>query len=292
MNIRPHLATQISALVCLLAVAIGFHGQAQTQVEFELIAEVNSLHPEQTFDVAIKLNPRPGWHIYWVNPGDIGQAPSISWELPEGLIAGEFQFEAPHFVPFQSLMSYGYDDETLFIVTMQTGAAVEENNTLKGKVRWLACDDSICLPGNGNVSLTLPKGDGQLNSKWKSAFQSARKAHPTTVEWTSSYTANEDEVALEVELPGEVSVASEIWLFPTEKKLIDHAQSQLIQFGESFLRVRATAGARFDRYQEITGVLKMSSADGEIKYYQFQSTRVDELEDRKFGTEVTRSPVD
>ncbi|MDE0093032.1 MAG: protein-disulfide reductase DsbD family protein [Gammaproteobacteria bacterium] len=286
------VAAQILVTVMLLGVGFGLHAQPQNQVAYELISEVRSIAPDQAFDVAIKLDPKPGWHIYWINPGDNGQAPRVSWELPEGFTAGEFQYQVPHFVPFQGTMSYGYDDETLFLVTIQPGSDIAETNKLSGKVSWLACDDSICLPGNGNVSLNLPKGDGQLNSKWKSDFQSARDAHPTTVDWSSSYTATEEEVVLDVDLPFEVSVDSEVWLFPTAKKLIDHAKPQKVHFGDRSLRIQTPAGARYGKYEKIKAVLRIKNNEGETQHYQFESEHKDHIGVQKFGTERTRSPFD
>lgn len=292
MNSFALITAQFLVTAMLLGVGLALHAQPQNHVDYELISEVRSIVPDEAFDVAIKLDPKPGWHIYWVNPGDNGQAPRVSWELPEGFTAGEFQYQAPHFVPFQGTMSYGYDDETLFLITIQPGADIAETNKLSGKVSWLACDDSICLPGNGTVSLNLPKGNGQLNSKWKSDFQSARDAHPTTVDWSSSYTATEEAVVLHVELPFEVSVDSEVWLFPAAKKLIDHAQPQKIQFGDNSLRIQTPAGARHHRYEEISAVLRVKDAKGETQHYEFQSARVEQLAEQKFGTEKSRSPFD
>ncbi len=44
----------------------------------ELIAENGALGPGENW-VALRLVPDPGWHVYWVNPGDSGQTTEIDW---------------------------------------------------------------------------------------------------------------------------------------------------------------------------------------------------------------------
>jgi len=78
----------------------------------ELLAETSSIRSGETFTLGLKLTPDPGWHTYWINPGDAGKAASLRWNAPEGLVFGELGFPAPGFVPFMDLMSYGYNPAT------------------------------------------------------------------------------------------------------------------------------------------------------------------------------------
>ena len=38
--------------------------------------------PGQPFWVALHFDIIPEWHTYWRNPGDSGNAPTLSWSLP------------------------------------------------------------------------------------------------------------------------------------------------------------------------------------------------------------------
>src|SRR4051812_14995950 len=38
--------------------------------------------------LALAMHPRPGWHGYWLNPGDAGQPTTVAWQLPQGAAAG------------------------------------------------------------------------------------------------------------------------------------------------------------------------------------------------------------
>jgi hypothetical protein len=50
----------------------------------ELVTDRLSVRPGETFDVALRVTMDPGWHNYWINPGDAGMPTRIAWELPGG----------------------------------------------------------------------------------------------------------------------------------------------------------------------------------------------------------------
>ncbi|NCZ97019.1 thiol:disulfide interchange protein, partial [bacterium] len=58
------------------------------QLKVDLISEPKPILPGQPFTVGLRFQPKPGWHIYWKNPGDSGMAPSVKWRLPQGYTAG------------------------------------------------------------------------------------------------------------------------------------------------------------------------------------------------------------
>src|SRR5258705_12747358 len=62
---------------------------ATDNVKAHLVSEVSAVAPGQSFWVALELNIRDGWHTYWRNPGDSGQATTLKWQLPPGFTAGE-----------------------------------------------------------------------------------------------------------------------------------------------------------------------------------------------------------
>jgi len=57
---------------------------ATDNVKAHLVSEVSAVAPGQSFWVALEFNIRDGWHTYWRNPGDSGQATTLKWQLPPG----------------------------------------------------------------------------------------------------------------------------------------------------------------------------------------------------------------
>ena len=45
--------------------------------------------------MALRQEIAPGWHTYWMNPGDSGEPPRIEWALPTGFTAGDIVWPHP-----------------------------------------------------------------------------------------------------------------------------------------------------------------------------------------------------
>jgi len=96
----------------------------------------------------------PGWHVYWINPGDAGLPPHIHWTLPEGVTAGPLQFIAPKRLPLGPLMDYGYEDEVLYPFRLEIAKSARPGTVvLHAKVDWLVCRSS-CIPGKAELEIT------------------------------------------------------------------------------------------------------------------------------------------
>ena len=130
--------------------------------------------------VGLYLEPDPTWHAYWINPGDAGLPASISWSLPEGFEAGELQFPAPHIIPFVDLITYGFDDPILLLtdIVVPAGLSPGEMVELQGQVRWVVCDDKLCVPESTVLSVSLPVGDGDNDVRQAGRFAAARSKVP------------------------------------------------------------------------------------------------------------------
>jgi DsbC/DsbD-like thiol-disulfide interchange protein len=115
-------------------------------IEAELVSQENGAVPGSTVIVALRQKIADGWHTYWRNPGDSGEATKIGWTLPTGWKAGEIQWPAPHNLPIGPLMNYGYEGEVLLPVAIEVPANAKPGpNTLKADVAFLVCKD-LCIP--------------------------------------------------------------------------------------------------------------------------------------------------
>ena len=43
-----------------------------------LLADVDSVKAGKTFNLGVLLKIKPGWHVYWKNPGDSGMATKVN----------------------------------------------------------------------------------------------------------------------------------------------------------------------------------------------------------------------
>src|SRR5215831_16004621 len=120
--------------LCILCLASAFRTMASQQApsrhaRVELIARQSSVTPGSTLQLGVHFILEPGWHIYWINPGDSGQPPVFKWQLPEGFSAGEIEWPRPERMQSNSqLADYGYHDEALFIVPIHAPQVINTNS--------------------------------------------------------------------------------------------------------------------------------------------------------------------
>jgi thiol:disulfide interchange protein DsbD len=124
-----------------------------------LTAEMQSLGPAiapgGTQVVGLVLTIEEHWHVYWINAGDSGEPPKITWKLPPGITAGPMQFPIPERLPLGPLMDFGYEDEVAFPITISAAPAVKPGPVhLDAQVSWLVCAQ-VCIPGKAHLGIDL-----------------------------------------------------------------------------------------------------------------------------------------
>src|SRR3954469_14132689 len=81
-------------------------------VAAKLLVDTSGIEPGKPFTVGVVLTIKPGWHVYWKNPGQTGIATSVDFAVPAGFTVGDLQFPVPErFELPGGLISFGYHDE-------------------------------------------------------------------------------------------------------------------------------------------------------------------------------------
>ena len=147
-----------SVLFWSLWLALSATPALHAQVQASLVAAETSVQPGRAFTVAVRLTHEPHWHTYWINPGT-GYPTAVEWELPEGWTAGEIQWPTPSVVKDRqgTITGNGYENVIDLPVTITPAANASPGTsvTLRAAVDWLMCE-KVCIPGQGEVELTLP----------------------------------------------------------------------------------------------------------------------------------------
>jgi len=207
--------------------------------EATLLSEVSSIAPGEPFTVGLRIQLDDGWHSYWKNPGDAGEATSIEWTLPDGVEAGPIQWPYPHRVPFGPMTSYGYSGEVVHPVTITPPDTLSPGQevTLRGTASWLVCDD-ICLPAEGEVQRTLSVASSSEPGPEADAIAAAQAKRPEQVDrWTVRAARSSGSYTLALTPPEGVQPNLEgTYFFPAEKEVLNHAAPQtLSRAGDTYL---------------------------------------------------------
>lgn len=137
-----------------------FAGEKSGHATAELLCGVTSYQAGKAVPVGVKLTMDPGWHSYWINPGVGGMPLSAKWTLPEGWTAGELQQPVPKRFMTGELPGFGYEGEAVFLVDLTPPAGAAGEAECKVKLSWLTCNDNACVPGDVELAVKLPAGDG------------------------------------------------------------------------------------------------------------------------------------
>lgn len=125
-------------------------------VEARVLSDVVNLLPDQSFTIAVEYTIKPGWHIYWRNPGASGIAPVVEVSAPEGFQVGALQFPRPRIFGAGADTTYGYDGTVLLMVPLTSPPTLpDEDITITLELEWLVCKQ-MCLLGESKQTLRFP----------------------------------------------------------------------------------------------------------------------------------------
>lgn len=174
------LASKLGVICAILLAHSGLLAQSgkQQHAHLSLLSEHSNLTPGQPQWLGIRFDLDPGWHIYWLNPGDSGEPPKATWNLPTGMQVGNLQFPTPQRISDHSLMDYGYEGSTILLAKLTPGPSdTSKAAEIAGDVRYLVCRE-VCVPGKDHVSLMLPVSNGVKAASAGSQIETAIKRLP------------------------------------------------------------------------------------------------------------------
>ncbi len=204
----PLASGDLHALLCSLTVSLALAGEPANQapVRASLLAEADAIVPGRSLSVALQLEMAPGYHVYWRNPGTVGLAPRIQWELPEGFQAGPLQWPTPELCRMSAYQVWGYRQSVLLLTKIAVPEELETGQevVLKAEAMWMGCS-LRCHPQFQLLELSLPVRDGAAEDPLrKERFdQVRRQQHHRDEAWSLRCFQQEDRrFLLRVEGPG------------------------------------------------------------------------------------------
>jgi thiol:disulfide interchange protein/DsbC/DsbD-like thiol-disulfide interchange protein len=167
---------------------------AAVRTKVDLVNLTPDIRPGEKALIAMRFRCDPHFHIYWKNPGDAGQSPTVEWQEKSGTTVGSFVWPGPKMLDQSGVYNFVYEDETLLLMEVAVPAGAKGKLTFKGKAEWLECDDSGCWPHDKQVELTVQVGGGNVAYKYDSKLYPALRPRLTT-------TATSDGKSLTVAVP-------------------------------------------------------------------------------------------
>jgi len=202
----------------------------QPHVVAELIPETTTVKAGEPFGVILHLKMDPGWHTYWINPGDAGLATTIKWTLPPGFTAGPIQWPTPEQHNLGTLVTYGYEGDVYLITTITPPATgdLPEHFPITAKANWLVCQEA-CIPGKAELTVQLDAGllNFRLPVTNTELFKEARERLPLPLPknyWVvfAHYSANDLEITFHTDWNGRIPVPKNARFFPEQQNVLSN----------------------------------------------------------------------
>ncbi len=242
-------------LAICLATPVAAQPLRQNAIQPELVVESPAVAGGET-ELAILMHTRPGWHGYWLNPGDAGLPMSIEWTLPTGWSVGPLRYPVPVKLLVSGIVNHVYEKDYAVLLRLRAPAGITGTHRIDAKMRWLACTDEVCVPESGTVSLSVPTGGSAAPD---ARFNAWRQALPRPLATPATFALTKDRLRLAIPLPASATIGDPIF-FPAEDGPIDYAAPQ------TFVRKGDVLIAELERRRgdpaAISGVLALGDGRG------------------------------
>ena len=190
-------------------------------IQPELVAEGPAI-PGGQVELAILMHTRPGWHGYWLNPGDAGLPMDVQWQLPKGFSVGPLRYPVPTRLKVAGLMNYVYEHDYAVLARLKAPPGIGGLVPIRATARWLACTETICVPEQGEFALNLPAGG---LATMDARFNEWRRALPRPLATLGHFSVEGDKLSVAIPLPANVEVR-EPYIFPITDKAVDYEAPQ------------------------------------------------------------------
>src|ERR1700736_5703532 len=249
------------------AFALSGNVAATDNVKARLVSEVSAIAPGQSFWVALEFNIRDGWHTYWRNPGDSGQATTLNWQLPPGFMAGDIVWATPHRFEIPPLVNYGYAKHAVHLVNITAPRELKAGTpiVLSAKAGWLVCSD-VCIPEDAALQLNLPVSSeaGAADPADAALFTATRSELPSAqfAATTARIQGDQLVIALGKEWGATLPQIKSLAFFPYDEGGIEYAAPQTLTRKQDAVELAIKVGYQPPQAGMVRGVLLATEQSG------------------------------
>jgi thiol:disulfide interchange protein DsbD len=260
-------------LASTAALALSGNTVATDNVKARLVSEVGAIAPGQSFWVALEFDIRDGWHTYWRNPGDSGQATTLKWQLPPGFTASDIVWTTPHRFEIPPLVNYGYAKHAVHLVNVTAPKDLKPGTpiVLSAHASWLVCAD-VCIPQDADLQLKLPvhgplvdgRSGGDVDPAAAALFAGARSelASPAPAATTARIENGQLLIELGKEWGATLPQIKSLAFFPYDDGNIEYAAPQTLTRAPDAVDLAVKVGYQPPKGGTVRGLLLATEQSG------------------------------
>ena len=139
-----------------------YNSFTEEMVEVKFISSVTKVKKEN-FYIALAFSLKPGWKIYWRQPGDSGLPPNLDYNNTTNLKSLEIKWPFPSKeYEAANLLTNVYKDDVIIPIEIAVKDFTKPLN-LETILNFQVCKD-ICIPFETNLFLRLDSGESNYTS--------------------------------------------------------------------------------------------------------------------------------
>ena len=207
----------LSLILIIFVISIEARSAKTDHAEITIGGNTNIISEPGVIQLGYKFIFTPGWHTYWINPGDSGGPPIFEFNSPSGWDINENVWPGPQKIIYPPLMTFGYVDEVIFPFELNLKNLNDQTTEITTK--FLVCDD-ICVPEEAILLLSLKNGVLNIDEKPEELKKWLNRV-PIRAPPEMVLSSNENNFSLEYP-----SLDSNSYFFPFDDSVMDYSDEQ------------------------------------------------------------------
>ena len=207
----------LSLVLIIFVISIEARSAKTDHAEITIVGNTNIISEPGVIQLGYKFVFTPGWHTYWINPGDSGGPPIFEFNSPSGWDINENVWPGPQKIIYPPLMTFGYVDEVIFPFKLNLKNLNDQATEITTK--FLVCDD-ICVPEEATLLLSLKNGILNVDEKPEELKKWLNRV-PIRAPPEMVLSSNENNFTLEY-----ASIDSNSYFFPFDDSVMDYSDEQ------------------------------------------------------------------
>jgi len=160
-RIFKYLLFIITFFIFTNAKSIESNWSSGVESQVRIISPITKNNNEREIYLGLEYKLNAGWKTYWQSPGEGGFPQEIDWSNSKNIDSVELEWPTPEIFEILGMKSIGYSNNVIFPIKIVFKDKFK-SSILVLDINYLVCKD-ICIPGNANLELLIPSGQGLLS---------------------------------------------------------------------------------------------------------------------------------
>ena len=220
--------------------------------DIEVITSNDKVALGQPFSVLVKISPQDGWHIYWDNPGDIGEATNVEITSSHGKVVAINHSAPKYFFIHKLITQYAYDEPAYWLFDIIPNNDNINNFSFDIDVSLMSCRDE-CISQKFQDKITLEvASSSSLSRKWEQELFKAQKTFPQDIQ-NGYFELQNDEITINIENFSNTS--DFLRIVPFQRNILNDEFAQVFRSEDNLLIGKAKLFSTDNTFQTLEAVI-------------------------------------